>query len=85
MSSVAGPAILVASPPKESAVWPLESITEPPINDILWKLYNSIENLLASISEALNYDSLAVFLGNPVDYDDPSLSADELWPYGKQL
>ena len=79
MSSVSGPAIPVASPPKESAVRPLEPVAEPPINDLLWKLYNLIENLPASVPEASDYDSLAVFSGNPVDYDDPSLSADELW------
>ena len=58
----------------------LDSIAEAPINeDFLQKLYRLIENLPASISEASYYDRLAVFSGNPVDYDDPSLSADELW------
>jgi hypothetical protein len=72
------PAILVASPrPRKETPLPVAE----PINDsdILWKLYNLIENLPASVPEALDYDSLAVFSGNPADYDDPSLSADELW------
>jgi hypothetical protein len=38
-----------------------------------------IENLPASIPEASDYDSLAVFSGNPADYGNQSLSADELW------
>jgi hypothetical protein len=66
---------LVASPRKET---PLEPAAEP-IHDVLWKLYNLIENLPASIPEASEYDSLAVFSGNPADYDNPNLSADELW------
>ena len=55
-------------------------LAELPIsNDFLQKLHYLIENLLASIPEASDYDCLAVFSGNPTDYDDPNLSADELW------
>lgn len=58
----------------------LDSIAEAPINeDFLQKLYRLIENLPASIPEASDYDCLAVFSGNPADYNDSSLSADELW------
>ena len=56
-----------------------EPVAEPPINDTLSKLYTLIENLPASVPEASDYDSLSVFSGNLADYDDPKLSADELW------
>jgi hypothetical protein len=81
LPTLVDPAVLVASPPKETIDQPLEPVenSEPPINDVLWKLYNLIENLPASIPEASEYDRLAIFSGNPADHDDPSLSADELW------
>jgi len=33
----------------------------------------------ASVPEASDYDKLAVFAGNPAEYDNLSLSPDELW------
>ena len=38
-----------------------------------------IKNLLVSIPEASDYDRLAVFAGNPAEYNNPNLSPDELW------
>ena len=73
-----GPAIFVASPVSPQKETPFKPVTEP-VKDVFWKLYNLIENLPASIPEASDYDSLAIFSGNPADYDDPNLSADELW------
>ena len=38
-----------------------------------------VKSLLASVPEASKFDRLAVFGGNPKEFDDPSLEADELW------
>ena len=63
LPTLAGPDVLLASPL-------LDSIAEAPINeDFLQKLYRLIENLPASIPEASDYDHLAVFSGNPADYN----------------
>jgi hypothetical protein len=72
------PAILpvVASP---VTVHTLKPAVEPVISDFLEKLYNLIEKQPTSIPEASDYDRLAVFAGNPAEYDNPSLSPDELW------
>lgn len=81
----ASPAVLLASPPKELTVRILKPAadtavdSEPVVSDFLGKLYNLIEKLPASIPEASDYDRLAVFAGNPAEYDNPSLSPDELW------
>jgi hypothetical protein len=72
----ASPAVSIASPPNEVTLKPA---VEPVVSDLLGKLYNLIKNLPASIPEASDYDRLAVFAGNPVEYDNPSLSPDELW------
>ena len=83
-SASASPAILDLSvtsprPPKEATVCTLKPAVEPVIGDFLGKLHNLIENLPASIPEASDYDRLAVFAGNPAEYDNPNLSPDELW------
>ena len=76
--SFASPAVLVTSPSKEATI---SSCTLKPVSigDFLGKLYNLIENLPTSIPEASDYDRLAVFWGNPAEYDNLSLSPDELW------
>ena len=83
---ISSPAVLLASPSKEAMVCTLKparaNAVEPAnatTGDFLGQLYNLIENLPASIPEASDYDRLAVFSGNPVEYDNPSLSPDELW------
>jgi hypothetical protein len=53
--------------------------SEPAHNSFLNKLYNLIEKLPDTIPEAIDYDKLAAFAGNPADHDDLSLNADELW------
>ena len=66
-------------PSKEATVCTLKPAVEPVIGDFLRKLHNLIENLPVSIPEASDYDRLAVFAGNPAEYDNPNLSPDELW------
>jgi hypothetical protein len=68
--------VVVASP---VTVHTLKPAVEPVVSDFLGKLYNLIEKLPTSIPEASDYDRLAVFAGNPAEYDNPSLSPDELW------
>jgi len=43
------------------------------------KLHHLIGRLPNTIPEASNHDKLAVFKGNPMDFDDPTLDADSLW------
>jgi hypothetical protein len=73
----AGPAASVAS----SAICPLDTAIEPVVSqrNLIEKLSELIENLPESIPEASVYDRLAIFAGNPVEYDDISLSPDDLW------
>ena len=77
--------VSVASPSKdpdsEATLCTLKpaNTVKPASGDFLGKLYHLIENLPASIPEASDYDRLAVFSGNPVEHDNPSLSPDELW------
>jgi hypothetical protein len=42
-------------------------------------LQNLVKDLPESIPEASEFDRLAVFGGNPKEFDDPALDADELW------
>jgi hypothetical protein len=77
----ASPAVLVV-PPSKATVHSSKTVVErlePVVSNVLEKLSNLIENLPASIPEASDYDKLAVFAGNPAEYDNPSLSPDELW------
>jgi len=45
----------------------------------LQNLYHLIESLPDTVPEALDHDKLAVFEGNPMHFDDPTLDADSLW------
>jgi len=45
----------------------------------LEKLHHLIGSLPNTILEASDDDKLAVFEGNPMDFDDPTLDADLLW------
>jgi hypothetical protein len=38
-----------------------------------------VKDLPESTPEALEFDRLAVFGGNPKEFDNPVLDADELW------
>ena len=51
----------------------------PVIDNFLEKLVNLIRLLPDTIPEATDYDKLAVFAGNPRDFDNPDLDADDLW------
>src|SRR5271168_4430125 len=42
-------------------------------------LQNLVKDLPESTPEASEFDRLAVFGGNPKEFDDPALDADELW------
>ena len=48
-------------------------------NSFIEMLRDLVKNLPASVPEASKFDRLAVFGGNPKEFDDPSLEADELW------
>ncbi|KAF8967518.1 hypothetical protein BDZ97DRAFT_1903384 [Flammula alnicola] len=51
----------------------------PVVRDFLETLQHLIRSLPDTVAEASDYDDLAIFEGNPEDFDDPSLNADELW------
>ena len=51
----------------------------PVIDNFLEKLVDLIRLLPDTIPEATDYDKLAVFTGNPRDFDNPGLDADDLW------
>jgi hypothetical protein len=42
-------------------------------------LFFLIKNLPDSVREATDYDRLAVFAGNPEDFDNLTMDADDLW------
>ena len=54
-----------------------KTVVEPIVYNLLEKSSNLIKNL-PKISKASDYDKLAIFAGNPVEYDNLSLSLDEL-------
>jgi len=55
------------------------AVTGPIFNGFIETLQNLVKYLLESTPEALEFDRLAVFGGNPEEFDDPALHADELW------
>lgn len=42
-------------------------------------LQELVKDLPESVPEASEFDRLAVFGGNPKEFDDPTLNAEELW------
>jgi len=48
-------------------------------NSFIETLRNLVKDLPESAPEASEFDRLAVFGGNPEEFDDPTLDADELW------
>ena len=53
--------------------------TGPIVNSFIETLRDLVKNLPESIPEASEFDRLAVFGGNPKEFDDLTLDADELW------
>ena len=51
----------------------------PATDNFLEKLLNLVKLLPDMIPKATEYDKLAVFRGNPQDFDNPDLGADDLW------
>ena len=78
MPSAASPAVQKVFLPADVTVYPFKTAVKPVVSSFLEKLFELIRNLLLSIPEALEYDALAIFAGNPAEYDNPSLSADDL-------
>ncbi|KAF8155871.1 hypothetical protein B0H34DRAFT_798966 [Crassisporium funariophilum] len=84
-SSEAGPAAPTTSQPKMPSMSKAVLEPVPVLSGFLKKLQNSITNLPDSVSKASDNDKLAVFGGNPMDLDDPSLDANEFLNQAKQL
>jgi len=61
------------------AASPSESTPTPRVSSVLDKLQHLIENLPDSVPEAGDNDKLAIFGGNPKDFDDERLDPDGLW------
>ena len=51
----------------------------PISNSFIKMLQELVNNLLESVPEASEFDKLVVFGGNPKEFDDPTLDAEELW------
>ena len=60
---------------------PIQGLHSAPVavSGFLEKLHHLIGSLLNTILEASDDDKLAVFEGNPMDFDDPTLDANSLW------
>ena len=60
---------------------PIQGLHSAPVaaSGFLEKLHHLIESLLNTILEASDDNKLAIFEGNPMDFDDPTLDADSLW------
>ncbi len=75
----ASPAVQKVFPPADVTAHPFKTAVEPVVSGFLEKLFELIKNLPLSVPEASDYDALAIFAGNPAEYDNPSLSAHNLW------
>jgi len=73
------PTRLAAPCAEEVSTSTLASSFEPVTSNFLKTLHHLISNLPDTIPEATDYDKLAVFSGNPAQYDDLSLDGDDLW------
>ncbi|KAF8159901.1 hypothetical protein B0H34DRAFT_843620 [Crassisporium funariophilum] len=75
------PIISTSSPQRELTFRAAQP--EPGVsNDFVSKLRTLVKNLPQSIPEASQFDKLSVFGSNLRDFDDASLSADDLWETG---
>lgn len=61
------------------AALPLESMPMLKVSSFLNKLQHLIENIPDNVPEAGDNDKLAIFGGNPKDFDDERLDPDGLW------
>ncbi|KAF8155913.1 hypothetical protein B0H34DRAFT_783589 [Crassisporium funariophilum] len=59
-----------------------QPVSETIVEGFVSKLRRLVESLLLSIPKASEFNKLAVFGGNPRGFDDPAISADELWETG---
>ncbi|KAF9003279.1 hypothetical protein BDQ17DRAFT_1242238, partial [Cyathus striatus] len=84
-STVTGPSLVdkITVPVNTSPPPPSEAMTYPepynPKPHFIERFINAIAGLPESVPKATVYDSLAVFAGNPADYDDLSMNGNELW------
>jgi len=76
------PTIPVDSPLEDVASQISQPVSEPTADDFISKLQKLVKNLPDSIPEASYFDKLAVFGGDPRGFDDPNISADDLWEMG---
>ena len=53
--------------------------SRPISNSFIKMLQELVKDLPESVPEASEFDRLAVFGGNPKEFDDPTLNAEELW------
>ncbi len=73
-----GPIIPMTSENNKAAS-PLESTPMLKVSSFLNKLQHLIENIPDNVPEAGDNDKLAIFGGNPKDFDDERLDPDGLW------
>jgi hypothetical protein len=79
------PNVLTFNKPKPSLVpstiscsTPIQGLHSVPVAGSGF-LHHLIGSLLNTIPEASDHEELAIFEGNPMDFDDPTLDADSLW------
>ncbi|KAF8161442.1 hypothetical protein B0H34DRAFT_673382 [Crassisporium funariophilum] len=78
-----GSPTISANPLHKEAAFPTPQPVSVPIKEsFATKLQELVMSLPLSIPEALEFDRLAVFGGDPKSFDDPTISADELWETG---
>ena len=56
-----------------------ESIPGTISNSFIKAFQDLVKNLPASVPEGSEFERLVVLGGNPKEFDDPSMEADELW------
>ncbi|KAF8800419.1 hypothetical protein BYT27DRAFT_7117723, partial [Phlegmacium glaucopus] len=59
-----------------------QPVSEPTADNLISKLWRLVKSLPDSIPEASEFDKLAVFGGDPRNFDDPNIDADDLWETG---
>ena len=56
-----------------------QPVLRPISNNFIKILWELVKDLPATVPEASEFNRLVVFGGNPKEFDDPTLDADELW------
>ena len=64
---------------KATSSTPTKPVSEPIVNRFISRLQNLVESLPENVREASEFNQLAVFGGNPKEFDVAALDADELW------